>query len=71
MNPVRRFFVCPPLPSVLGLLAVSSGCAPRDPVERVDPMTGEKSYSTTIWSSEKTGPTVTPDDVKKAAQQPK
>ena len=32
---------------------------------------GEKSCSTTIWSSGKTGPTVTPEEVKKASQQPK
>ncbi len=32
---------------------------------------GEKSYSTTIWASGKTGRTVTPEEVKKASQQPK
>ncbi len=71
MNTVGRIIVCLPLLAVLGVLAVASGCATHEPVERVDPITGTKSYSTTVWSSEKTGPTVTPDDVKKAAQQPK
>ena len=71
MNAFRRVFVSLPVLSALGLLAVAPGCATHEPVERVDPIAGEKSYSTTIWSSEKTGPTVTPDDVKKAAQQPK
>ncbi len=71
MNTARRIFVCPTLLAVLGLLSVASGCATHEPVERVDPITGTKSYSTTVWSSEKPGPTVTPDDVKKASQQPK
>ena len=71
MNTLRRFLPCLPLLSVLGLLAPAARCATRDLVERVDPVTGEKSCSTTIWSSEKTGPTVTPEEVKKASQQPK
>ena len=71
MNTVRQIFVCLPWLAVLGLLAVAPGCATHEPVERTDPINGSKSYSTTVWSSEKTGPTVTPDDVKKAAQQPK
>lgn len=61
----------PSVASVLGFLAFALGCATHEPAERVDPITGEKSYSTTVWSSEKRGPTVTPDDVKKAAQPPK
>lgn len=51
--------------------ALLAGCATGDPVERVDPITGEKSYSTTLWSSEKMTTTVTHEEIKKSAEHPK
>jgi hypothetical protein len=70
MDKARQIHRPSPAASVL-VWVLLFGCTTEDAVERTDPFTGEKSYSTTLWSSEKKTTTVTHEEIKKAAEEPK